>query len=208
MNATTLMLYASACAIGALVPGPTSLLAMNHGATGQWRAVRAGMLGAALSDILVIASVGAGLGALLHASESLFSALRWAGVAYLVWLAIQLWRSPVADLSHTGQTPSISARSAFARSFLVALSNPKVLLFFTAFLPQFIDPGQPALPQYAALALLSAGIDVAVMAVYASGGVHAARMLSSHGMKFIHRASAGAMLVLASMLLFMRRSDS
>lgn len=206
MNSTTLLLYTSSCFIGALLPGPTSLLAMANGSSRNGRLVAVGMVGAALSDILVIAAVGLGLGAMLLASQQLFVALKWIGICYLAWLGIQLWRSAPQALGEPGITTTSRMSEVFWRSFSVAMTNPKVLLFFTAFLPQFIDSSQPTLPQYTALAIVSACVDVMVMALYAVGGVQAARILTQTGMKRLNQCCGATMLSLAVFLALYRNA--
>jgi threonine/homoserine/homoserine lactone efflux protein len=206
MNTATLLLYTTSCLIGALIPGPTSLLAMANGTSRNGRLVAVGMAGAALSDILIIAAVGLGLGAMLMASQNLFLALKWLGVAYLAWLGIQLWRSQPRALDPATMAGGSRGGEVFWRSFSVALTNPKVLLFFTAFLPQFIDPSQPTLMQYALLALVSAVVDILVMGLYAAGGVQAAKILTQTGMRRLNRCCGATMLSLAAFLAVYRRS--
>jgi len=181
------------------------MLAMTNGTSRHWRLVLAGMVGAALSDILVIAAVGLGLGALLAASEAVFSVLRWAGVLYLVWLSVQLWKNGSLKMSEESFL-GLTVKKAFFRSFAVALSNPKMLLFFSAFLPQFIETSQPLALQYGALALLSAGIDILVMGIYAMGGAQVARMLTSKGLGLLNRLCASVMLCLAAILALYRKA--
>lgn len=192
--------------MGALIPGPTSLLAMSNGSSGDARKVATGMVGAALSDILVIAAVGIGLGAMLMASQSLFLTLKWLGVCYLAWLGVQLWRSKPQALAESKIEAASGQLQVFWRSFSVALTNPKVLLFFTAFLPQFIDPAEPSLPQYAVLAVISACIDIVVMGLYAVGGVHLAKVLTQTGMRRLNQCCGVVMLSLAGFLALYRRS--
>jgi threonine/homoserine/homoserine lactone efflux protein len=109
--------------------------------------------------------------ALLAASEFWFFAVKWVGVAYLAYLGFRLLRSKgvlaVPDASALEQP---STRGIFLRSFLVAVTNPKGYLFFSAFLPQFINPNEPQLQQYAALAVTFAAIDFTVMLAYAATG--------------------------------------
>ena len=99
-----------------------------------------------------------------------------------------------------------TARLAFRRSLLVALSNPKGLLFFSAFLPQFIDPHAAQWPQYATLGVATAALDLAVMAVYALGGAHLVRRLSLAAARRLNRACAAGLLALAGGLALYRRS--
>jgi homoserine/homoserine lactone efflux protein len=208
MNTSTFAIYVTAALAGALIPGPTSLLALANGISGNWRIVLAGICGAVLSDLIVIAAVGIGLGALLAASATLFLIIKAAGVLYLGWLAYQLWKHCPFGLEKTQAAVAQNASRAFLRSFGVALTNPKVLLFFSAFLPQFVDTSASLVPQYAILAIASAGIDIAVMALYATGGVHAARLLTATGVRRLSRTCAVIMASLAGFVALYRRAGA
>jgi threonine/homoserine/homoserine lactone efflux protein len=109
-----------------------------------------------------------GLGAFLQAAPSAFSALRWGGAVYLAWLGLKPWLSGVSAEAHDAPPPP---RGGFYREgLLVALSNPKALLFAGAFLPQFMDPGLARGPQLAWLALMFAVIEISCYFAYALGG--------------------------------------
>jgi homoserine/homoserine lactone efflux protein len=208
MTLATLLLYTITCFAVTVTPGPTMLLALANGISRSRRVAGMGILGAALSDLLLIGAVSVGLGAVLATSEAIFSAVKWIGVLYLVWLAVQLWRSqPAALTTNIGNSSSTAAR-AFSRSLFVSLSNPKGLLFFSAFLPQFIDIAKPQASQYLSLALLTAAIDIVVMACYATGGAQAARFLTVKGLIRLNRACASALLSLAVFLALYRRSNT
>ncbi len=99
-----------------------------------------------------MAVVALGMTSLLHLASTWFEWLRWAGVAYLVWLGVQRWRADVAA-GEDASAQAVSTKLLYWQGFLVALANPKTLFFFAAFFPQFVDPGNPAAPQ---LVLLSA----------------------------------------------------
>ena len=204
LSATTLLLYVAACFSVTVLPGPTMLLALSNGTTGRTRIVAAGIAGAALSDLLLIGAVALGLGAALAASEVLFQTVKWLGVAYLCWLSVVLWRSQPETLRVVAFEGDAQARSAlqraFRRSLLVALSNPKGLLFFSAFLPQFIDTTQPQWPQYVLLALVTAALDVVVMACYAAGGVQIARHLRAVALRRLNRLCASVLSSFAVLL--------
>ena len=206
MTLTTLFLYIVTCFAVTVTPGPTMLLALANGTSRNWRIAGMGILGAAVSDLLLIGAVSVGLGALLAASEVIFSTVKWVGVLYLVWLAVQLWRNHHAELK-TNLGASSTAIQAFSRSLLVSLSNPKGLLFFSAFLPQFINTAEPQALQYITLALLTAALDIVVMACYATGGAQAARLLTAKGLRSLNRACASALLSLALFLALYRRSN-
>lgn len=209
MDLASLSLYIIAVSAVTIMPGPTMLLALNNGAHGGKRIAACGIAGAALSDLILIAAVGCGLGALLIASEQLFTLVKWIGAAYLLYLAYALWRAPVGPIqTDTTSAKPLSGRAAFLRSLLVALSNPKGLLFFSAFLPQFIRPEGGIAAQYITLALVTALIDIALMSVYAVGGHHAMRLLSGQAMRWLNRGCAGMLAGLAVALSLYRRSET
>lgn len=208
MTLATILLYTITCFAVTVTPGPTMLLALANGASRSWRVAGMGILGAALSDLLLIGAVSIGLGAVLAASEAIFSAVKWIGVLYLVWLAVQLWRNQPAALTTNIGNSSSTAKRAFTRSLFVSLSNPKGLLFFSAFLPQFIDIAKPQASQYLSLALLTAALDIVVMACYATGGAQAARFLTVKGLIRLNRMCASALVSLAVFLALYRKSNA
>jgi homoserine/homoserine lactone efflux protein len=133
-----------AAAVGlSLTPGPNGLLALTHGA--RFGAARASftVLGGVTGFLVLIAASLAGLGALLAASEQAFTVAKWIGAAYLVWLGIRLWNAPPPSVDAAREAADHADRRRsrlFAQGFLVAVSNPKALIFFAAFLPQFMLP--------------------------------------------------------------------
>jgi threonine/homoserine/homoserine lactone efflux protein len=210
MNELTLLAFAAVAFIGIATPGPTVLLALANGSRyGIGRSVY-GMVGAVLSDFVLIGAVALGLGALLAASEFWFSVVKWVGVAYLAFLGVTLLRSQGSlDQSlQAAETGSGSRRAIFLKSLLVAVTNPKGYLFFSAFLPQFIVPSEPQAAQYVALALVFASIDFLVMLGYAVLGSQAVRLLKRSGALWLDRICGGALLTLAGSLAFYRRSAS
>lgn len=207
MDITTLFLYVIAVSAVMVTPGPSMLLALNNGATYGMRIAGYGFLGAVLADLLLIGAVGCGLGALLQASEQLFAVVKWGGALYLVYLAYVLWRAPAKALSVSASAAVATGKTAFLRSLMVGLSNPKGLLFFSAFLPQFIRPQEPVAMQYMILALVSAIIDCIMMTIYAWGGRHAMRKFSANVMRWVNRSCAGMLAVLAAGVALYRRSN-
>lgn len=203
----TLLLFAVVAVITTATPGPTVLLALSNGSRFGVRASLPGMIGAALSDFVLIGAVALGLGALLAASEFCFSAVKWVGVVYLAYLGVRLLRSRGTFVAPADALPASppSARGIFSRSLLVAVTNPKGYLFFSAFLPQFIAPSQAQLPQYAALAITFVAIDFVVMFGYAAAGAQAIRFLRAKGVLWLDRICGGALLALAGSLALYRR---
>lgn len=207
-DVTLLAAFAAVSFVGIATPSPTVLLALTNGSRFGVRRACSGMAGAVLSDFVLIGAVGLGLGALLAASEFWFSVVKWIGVGYLGFLGVMLLRSKGTLGESVRMTPdgSGSARSLFLKSFLVAATNPKGYLFFSAFLPQFIAPASPQLPQYAALALIFASIDLLVMFGYAMLGSQAVRLLKNSGALWLDRICGGALIALAGSLAFYRRA--
>lgn len=204
----TLLIFSLVAFLGVSTPGPTVLLALTNGSRFGVRASVPGMVGAVLSDFVLISAVAVGLGALLASSEFWFSVVKWVGVAYLAYLGVRLLRSKGAlTIPSEGSTAqSASAKAIFLRSFFVAVTNPKGYLFFSAFLPQFIAPSEPQLPQYAALAITFAAIDFSVMLAYAAAGAQAIRFLRAKGVLWLDRICGGALLALAASLALYRRN--
>jgi len=206
----TVVAFALVSFIGIATPGPTVLLALTNGSRFGVRRACFGMAGAMLSDAVLIAAVALGLGALLAASELWFSVVKWLGVLYLAFLGIMLLRSPgTLDESLRRATGGAgSARAVFLRSFLVAVTNPKGYLFFSAFLPQFIVPNSPQLPQYLILAAVFIALDLLVMLAYALLGAYSVRRLKNAGALWLDRICGGALLALAGSLAFYRRAGA
>ncbi|OBZ93312.1 amino acid transporter [Pararhizobium polonicum] len=210
MTEITLLAFALVSFIGIATPGPTVLLALTNGSRFGVRRALIGMVGAVLSDFVLIGAVALGLGALLAASEFWFSVVKWIGAGYLAFLGIMLLRSKgtLSETLHgTAENGSGSARAIFLKSFLVAVTNPKGYLFFSAFLPQFIVLTQPQVPQYAILALVFATIDFCVMFGYAALGSQAVKVLKKSGALWLDRICGGALLALAGSLAFYRRAS-
>lgn len=211
MNTQTLVLYTITSLAVAASPGPTMLLALSNGIAGGLRRAVWGIAGAVVGSATVIAVVALGLGSLLAASPWLFDALRVGGVLYLAWLGFKLWRAPAPDLREALAPPPQGAAQgivAFARSLAVALSNPKALLFFAAFLPQFVDVQAPQGPQYLLLGAIFLAIDTVLMLAYAAAGTQAVRWLSRRSLQWLNRGCGLGMWLLAGALAFWRRPSA
>lgn len=209
MHLTTLLAFAAVSFIGIATPGPTVLLALTNGSRYGVRRALPGMIGAVLSDAVLITAVTIGLGALLAASEFWFSALKWVGAAYLAFLGIMMLRSKgtIDGMLQAGADRSKgTVFSIGMKSFMVAVTNPKGYLFFSAFLPQFIDPAAPQMQQYLILGTIFAALDFAIMLGYAVFGSQAVRVLKAEGAKWLERACGGALLALAGSLALYRRT--
>lgn len=126
-------------AILVIVPGPIVTLVIATGASRGIRAAMQTVIGTTLGNAVLLTAIALGLNALVQTSAAVFDVLRWVGAAYLVWLGIQAWR-------HAGAASAavpVGGHVHAWRGFIVAITNPKTIAFFTAFLPQFIDPTLP-----------------------------------------------------------------
>ncbi len=147
--------YVLAASILLLVPGPTVLLVLGYALSGGRRSAWRTVPGVMAGDATAISLSLVGLGALLATSASLFAALKWVGAAYLIYLGARLWRSPLANgigPAPGADLPPAGGWTVTAHAYVVTALNPKGLVFFVAFLPQFIVPQAPLLPQGLVLA--------------------------------------------------------
>lgn len=149
------------------VPGPTVMLVVSY-ALGQGRSTGWSTVpGVTLGDFTAMTVSLLGAGAILATSATLFTILKYIGAAYLIWLGVQLWRAQ-PKLSELQNTSASNGRSAmFWNSFIVTALNPKSIVFFIAFVPQFIDPSKAALPQFAILELTFLTLAAANVAIWA-----------------------------------------
>ena len=162
---TTLLLFGLATFILTISPGPGVLYVTARSLAQGRRAGFASMFGIEAGEVVWIAAAATGVAAVLSASVSALTFLRFAGAAYLIFLGIQRWREAGAA---DPPEPAGSGR-IFAQGFVTQLLNPKVAVFFVAFLPQFLNPAQPLGPQVAVLGAVYIGIAIAVDASYVMG---------------------------------------
>lgn len=184
MEFQTWLIYLLAATGLSLSPGPNGLLALTHGALHGRRMTLYTSLGGCVGFILVIALSMFGIGALLKASLVWLSVLKWLGGAYLVWLGIQVWRSPPIGMAAQTKALPRGAGSLFRQGALAAISNPKAILFFAAFLPQFIDPARSLLLQFALLAGTFAVIEFSIELLIASMANRISKWLTRVGRRF------------------------
>lgn len=183
--------FAAATAVMLAIPGPTILLVIGQSLGGGTRAALPLVAGVALGDFTAMTLSLAGLGALLAASATLFTVLKFAGAAYLVWLGIRMWRAPVAD----GAAAPVTARRAFRDAYVVTALNPKGIAFFVAFVPLFVDAARPFAPQAAVLVATFVAMAAVNASVYA---LLAARLSGAVGRPSVRRAfnrAGGGVLV-------------
>ena len=201
--------YVLASIVLCVTPGPGVFSSISSGLThgfrlGIWNAV-----GMQAASLIVVIVVSVGLGSLLLASETAFTAAKWLGVAYLVYLGVVTWRAPargfVDEGSDTGRTP----RDVFMRGFFVNIANPKGILFFAAVLPQFIDVARPQAPQYAILAVTTFAVDLVVMACYTALAAKVLRLVRAPSrLRLVNRGLGGMFVAAGVALATFRRTGS
>ncbi len=135
-----------------LIPGPTILLVLSYALTQGRQVAVATAAGVALGDLIAMSASLLGLGAIVLASATAFTVLKWVGAVYLLWLGFKMLRSAgQADLGDLAKGSDLPARGVFGHAAAVTALNPKSIGFFIAFVPQFITPTAPMLPQFAIL---------------------------------------------------------
>tara|TARA_R110000787_G_scaffold51585_1_gene122095 strand:- start:400 stop:1023 length:624 start_codon:yes stop_codon:yes gene_type:complete len=198
MQATNLLLaYAVTELVACLIPGPAVMTVTGIALTGSLRGMAGAIAGINVSNIIWYAMVGAGLVALVHAAPGLFIALRWAGTAYLFWLGVQTWRSHIT-LAGTRKRQHIGAWRGFAGAVAVQLSNPKALIFFTVFLPPFIDLRHAVAPQIITLAAIGVSMEIMALGAYGLLAYRLGRLaLSERAQKRIAHISGAILMAIA-----------
>jgi threonine/homoserine/homoserine lactone efflux protein len=194
--------FIAATVILMVIPGPNvALIVANSVAHGT----RFGLLTVAATSsavVLHLALTVAGATAVLNVLAANFDWLRWLGVAYLIWLGVSAWRAPVTDLAQT-RAQARSARVIFARGFLVGLTNPKTLLFYGAFFPQFITPGPDAGRQLLLLAMTFLLVAIVCDSTWAILAGRLRALLVAHAL--LRNRLAGGLLIGAGLGLAMAR---
>ncbi len=193
-----------------LSPGAGAIASMSSGlqygfVRGYWNAI-----GLQLGLAMQIAVVAGGLGAILAASSTAFYAIKWFGVAYLVYLAIKQWRALPMDMTDDAAVRPIGKPMAMMfRGFLVNASNPKALVFMLAVLPQFVNPQAPLLIQYLILGATMISVDMIVMAGYTGLASKVLRLLRTpKQQKRVNRTFAGLFVGAAGFLASLHRATA
>ncbi|WP_263261834.1 homoserine/homoserine lactone efflux protein [Pseudomonas sp. RIT-PI-S] len=203
----TWLAFLAASWVISLSPGAGAIASMSSGlrygfARGYWNAA-----GLQVGLALQIAVVAAGVGAILAASATAFTLIKWFGVFYLLYLAVRQWRAAPMQLQEQAQPQTGSRLGLVVRGLLVNLSNPKALVFMLAVLPQFIDPKAPLLAQYLIIGTTMVSVDMIVMAGYTGLASRVLRLLRSpQQQRRLNRTFAGLFVGAATFLASLRRA--
>ncbi|NML90538.1 LysE family translocator [Sphingobium sp. TB-6] len=188
-------LYVTAVFLISATPAPNMLHVMTQSIHHGPRRAIATMAGLMSAILLCLIASALGLGALLKASPRLFDGLRYAGVAYLLWLGVKAWCAPVGEAGEIGATRARSLRALYGTGLLTGLSNPKLIIFAAALFPQFIDTDRPFAVQLAILVMSFVAIEFGWQCVYALGGVKLARWLTPANRQRLFNRGTGLMFI-------------
>lgn len=205
MDLATLALFLPACFALNMAPGPNNLLSISNATRYGYRTSCMADVGRLLAFAIMIALASAGLAVVLQTSELVFYGIKIIGAAYLFYLAYQLWNA-APQVAAESETPQVGLWGLARQEFLVAAGNPKAILIFTAFLPQFVDPAVDVGSQFTLLGLLFLVLEWIAIGIYAYIGLHMRRWFTQpRGKKIFNRCCAGLLSAAASMLLIARR---
>jgi len=199
--------YFIATVILSLSPGPGVFSAISSGLhhgfrLGVWNGV-----GMQLANLILLVVVAVGLGAILIASETLFTLVKWVGVAYLIYLGIVTWRTRPRGFVDDDDGKPHTAREIFMRGFFVNVTNPKGIIFFAAIFPQFIDVARAQVPQYVILAATTFAVDIVVMAGYTALAARViGAMRDERHLIWVNRTLGGAFVAAGVALASFRRA--
>ena len=206
MTTETWLLYVGTVLVFMSTPGPSHLLMLSVSMSNGFRRSLATAAGDLTANAIQILLAGLGLAAVVVASRHGFTIIKWAGVAYLVWIGL---RQILASFRRDGDSPaaaSISLKQLWLRGFVTSAANPKAVVFFAALFPQFLNTQQSLAPQIAILGVTYILIDGCFLAAYGKGASWIAAKLKDGHKAWVERAS-GTGMILAAVLLGLRENE-
>lgn len=203
---TWLAFFAASWAIS-ISPGAGAVAAMSSGLNHGFRRGYITTLGLVLGIWAQLVVVGVGLGALVAASSTAFLVVKWCGVAYLVWLGVQQWRSPARPLAAAEERTHVPARALVLRGIAINAVNPKGTVFLLAVVPQFLNLAEPLWQQYLVIGLTLGFTDLVVMAGYTALASRVLRALKSTShMRALNRVFGTLFVTAGGLLALFKRS--
>lgn len=195
------MIYCATVLAMMSTPGPSQLLMLSNSAAHGFRKALATAAGDLTANALQMLAAGLGLAAILVASGAALTAIKWAGVLYLIWLGLRMIRrAKPEDPNLASAPPAVSARTLWLQGFLTSAANPKAVVFFAALFPQFISADQAFWPQFLILSATYLFIDGLFLSSYGAGAGWIAARFRGAARVWIERAG-GAFMILAAVLL-------
>jgi threonine/homoserine/homoserine lactone efflux protein len=191
MTLSGFVAYSGALALAAIIPGPQLVAIVAQALRAGYRQAVWITIGMVAGDVLYLAAVLAGLAYIAETFSALLIVIKWAGVAYLIWLAVQFWRSGIVPEADRSPRRTRSGKSAFVAGVLVTLGNPKSVLFYIAIVPTIVDLGAVTLGDCAVLLTLTAAILTLVQLPFALVGAKARGALQSpRALRLVNRGAA------------------
>ena len=207
MQLSVWLTYFVATIILSLSPGPGVFSSISSGLHHGFRLGLWNGVGMQVANLLMVVVVAFGLGTILLASETLFFAVKWLGVIYLMYLSIVTWRAAPRGFEEDRDDDAHTAREVFMRGFWVNATNPKGIIFFAAILPQFIDVARPQLAQYAILAATTFAVDLVIMMGYTALAAKVLRVMGEpRHLRWVNRGLGGAFVAAGIALASFRRA--
>ncbi len=200
--------YCLAVAILLVIPGPVVTLVVANSLTHGGRSGLVTVAGASVGNALLLGAAAIGLVAFFAWMSEILQAVRWAGALYLIWLGIRVWRVHDAQGAAIGTGRALSPRAVFAQGFLIAITNPKAIVFYIAFLPQFVDPRRPAGPQLLVLVATMIVMGLLSDGAYALLAGRARGWFASPERLRVQRRISGSLLIAVGCGLLLARRGS
>jgi len=201
MPITNFSLFLSITFVVSASPGPVMLSCMSTGGRLGLRKAFVGMMGASVGNLVLVVLSALGLGFIISQNDLLFSCLKWFGAAYLVYLGVQIIRTPLVHENIPKTAIITTTKSIWWSSFFIAISNPKGLIYFGALFPQFINYQQPLVPQFLVLTITFLITDLIWMLIYAIAGNKIMRWLKAPKHQTLFNSFSGLILIAAGMFM-------
>lgn len=203
MEIWTLILFITACFALNMSPGPNNLLSMNNARCYGFKSALLAGLGRITAFAAMISLAASGLAVVLYASETLFLIIKIVGAAYLLWIAINFYRSKTNPISNIDDTRN--QLELAKQEFLLAVGNPKAILIFTAFLPQFIDVSANVNEQFLILGVTFLLLELAAISLYAVFGIYLRQWFTQPKMAVYFNRGCAAFLAMSGASLLLTR---
>jgi threonine/homoserine/homoserine lactone efflux protein len=196
MSLRILAIFAITEFVLCLTPGPAVLLVVSQSMRSGFESSLRGAAGILTGNAIYFVLSAVGLGALLMASATLFNVIRWGGAVYLIAVGLKMLfaRRRVDDSQRHAAQPKRAAR-LFSEGLLTQLSNPKAIVFFSALLPQFVNPGAGVAAQFAVLGVISLIVEFIVLTTYGLAVERGSRLIANSGMSVLPDRIAGGFLI-------------
>ncbi|CAM3521222.1 LysE family translocator [Halomonas sp. FME1] len=206
MPLSTWLLFVAMALASIASPGPAFLVAVRNGMAGGKKRVALSSLGNIIGLLILASAAVLGLGVIFNASETLFNLLKFGGAAYLIYLGIRQWLSQRSLAVPSTAAKPIPHWRIFSEGLLVAMSNPKAILFFTALFPQFLDTQRALLPQFSMMVGTFMVLSFATLMAYGGLAKNLTRWLSNtRRVKWVNRIMGSAFIGLGVAILRMRQ---